>query len=272
MKIIAEIGWNHMGDMGLAEDMIISAGDSGASIVKFQYWDPKLLKNGPWDHDGRREIYNKAFLDAEKINHLIEVTENKGLNFLISVFGTKGATLMKDLGQTEIKIPSHEVANLRLLEYCASNYEYVYFSAGAATKEEVLKAVEILKEGTCDFNLMHCVSSYPCNETRINLQRINWLRTLNNSVGLSDHTQSSLVPALAVSYGVDVIEKHFTTDNSLPGRDNEFALASESFSLMVKNINEAIQANLEHGLDYQDIESDTVENYRGRWEEHDYEF
>ena len=119
---------------------------------------------------------------------------------------------------------------------------------------------------------MHCVSSYPCNAARINLQRINWLKTLNNSVGLSDHTQSSLVPALAVSYGVDVIEKHFTTDNSLPGRDNEFALESESFSLMVKNINEAIQANLEHGLDYQDIESDTVENYRGRWEEHDYEF
>ena len=44
VKIIAEIGWNHMGDDNLAEEMIKSAAESGADIVKFQYWDPKYLK------------------------------------------------------------------------------------------------------------------------------------------------------------------------------------------------------------------------------------
>ena len=41
MEIIAEIGWNHMGDMTLAEEMIIQAKKSGATTVKFQYWNPK---------------------------------------------------------------------------------------------------------------------------------------------------------------------------------------------------------------------------------------
>ena len=39
--------------------------------LKFQYWDPKHLKAGAWDEDGRREIYNKAFLTDSKIKSLI---------------------------------------------------------------------------------------------------------------------------------------------------------------------------------------------------------
>jgi len=53
IKVIAEIGWNHMGDSILAEDMIRSAAEGGANVAKFQYWDPLHLKAGPWDTDGR---------------------------------------------------------------------------------------------------------------------------------------------------------------------------------------------------------------------------
>ncbi len=67
VKVIAEIGWNHMGDIALAAEMIEAAKTSGADIVKFQYWDPKYLKKGAWDHDGRRDIYNKAALSEENL-------------------------------------------------------------------------------------------------------------------------------------------------------------------------------------------------------------
>ena len=36
IKIIAEIGWNHMGDMKLASQFINRAAMSGANICKFQ--------------------------------------------------------------------------------------------------------------------------------------------------------------------------------------------------------------------------------------------
>tara|TARA_Y100000817_G_C16471804_1_gene374045 strand:- start:102 stop:227 length:126 start_codon:yes stop_codon:yes gene_type:complete len=35
IKIIAEIGWNHMGDMDLASNMIISAAENGGYICNF---------------------------------------------------------------------------------------------------------------------------------------------------------------------------------------------------------------------------------------------
>ena len=39
---------------------------------------------------------------------------------------------------------------------------------------------------------------------------------------------------------------------------------------MSQNIKLAQDSLIDYGIDYQDIELDTVNNYRGRWEPHDY--
>ena len=44
--LIAEIGWNHLGDLNLAEKMIIEAAKNGADICKFQSRDPDDLIKG----------------------------------------------------------------------------------------------------------------------------------------------------------------------------------------------------------------------------------
>ena len=85
LQIIAEIGWNHMGDISLASQMIKSAKNAGATIVKFQFWDPSYLKKGSWDEDGRREIYNKAALSLDDIKKLQNLAEDHEVDFLISV-------------------------------------------------------------------------------------------------------------------------------------------------------------------------------------------
>ena len=59
IDIVAEIGWNHMGDMDLAEKMIVSAKNAGATYAKFQTWSVDNLKSGSWDNDGRLEIYRR---------------------------------------------------------------------------------------------------------------------------------------------------------------------------------------------------------------------
>ena len=72
VEIIAEIGWNHMGDISLAKEFIDAAKESGADYAKFQTWSVKNLKNGPWDSDGRKEIYQKAELTKEMHEELFE--------------------------------------------------------------------------------------------------------------------------------------------------------------------------------------------------------
>ncbi len=259
-----------MGDPVLAAEMISAASEAGAHVAKFQYWDPSLLKSGDWDNDGRREIYNKAALDLEKINKLEELCESSGCEFLISVFGTKGAELISRQGQGKVKIPSHETTNVKLLEFASNTFNYIYFSAGASTTSEIKHAVSVLKGGNAEFSLLHCVSSYPVKDEFSNLGRLNWLKQFGVPVGLSDHTQSTLVPAISVGLGAEIIEKHFTIDKNLPGRDNKFALNADEFKIMTESIKVAEVSIIDRGLDFQEIENDTVNNYRGRWEPDDY--
>lgn len=71
---------------------------------------------------------------------------------------------------------------------------------------------------------MRCVSSHTFESSSENLQRINCLKELCSDVGYSDHTQSLVVTAAAVSLKDTVIEKLFTSYKSLPVRDNSLAL------------------------------------------------
>lgn len=272
MEIIAEIGWNHLGDMELASKMITSAKNSGATIAKFQLWDPEIMRHGDWDKDGRIEIYKKAKLDNKNMLYLEEICKNQKIEILFSAFGSLGAERLADLNFKSIKIPSHEINNKKLIDFCSKKFEKIYLSSGASNFEEVIDAVTTLNKSSNleYFNLMHCVSSYPCEVSHINLPRLKSLKTIHSDIGLSDHTSSVVVPALSLSYGATVVEKHFTVDNNLEGRDNKFALNPDQFLRMVENINTATEATKYHGDNYQKTEEDIIQNYRGRWEPKDY--
>ena len=68
--LVAEIGWNFLGNIKLAKKLILSAKKNGADAVKFQIWNPKNLKKGPWDKDVRRELYEKYYLYKKKYTEL----------------------------------------------------------------------------------------------------------------------------------------------------------------------------------------------------------
>lgn len=265
-KVIAEIGWNFMGDMSLAKEMIVSAKKSGADIAKFQYWNPRKLKPGPWDNDGRLEIYKAAALDEDKIRLLIDHCEDSGIGFLISAFNASDANFIHSLGVKNLKIPSHEVANTKLHKFASTNFDEIYVSLGAGTTSEISEACQIYNdvEGLSWVG-MHCVSSYPCAPDQANLPRLNHLRNFCERLGYSDHTADVITPALSIAYGACVVEKHFTVDKDLPGRDNKFALDPPQFSDMVKNIRSAEKTCYDHGPGPRDVENDTIMSYRGRW-------
>ena len=61
------------------------------------------------------------------------------------------------------------------------------------------------------------------------------------------------------------IEKHFTIDHSLPGRDNKFAILPKEMNLLSKYIDNRIESLNDHGINFQEIENTSRENYRGRF-------
>ena len=80
--------------------------------------------------------------------------------------------------------------------------------------------------------ILHCVSTYPCNFENANLPRINSLKKLFKNVGYSGHCSGIYDGISSIQYGVKLIEKHFTLDQGLPGRDNKFAILPDELNTL----------------------------------------
>ena len=252
-----------MGDMDLAEKMIKSASDSGASYAKFQTWSTSRLKSGEWDNDGRRQIYEKAELSIEDHEYLIDVCKRYRIDFLSSCFSVEDARLLKNLNQRKIKIPSMEIRNHKLIEYCIGEFDYLFISTGTANKEDLGNLQRIL--GNKDSTVMHCVSSYPCNPENANLPRMKLLYEMFNDVGYSDHVSGIDASIGSLEFKATYIEKHFTIDNSLPGRDNKFAILPKQLLELTDYIKNRKLFHKNHGIDYQECETGTRIEYSGRF-------
>lgn len=271
MKIIAEIGWNHMGDVLLAEKMIVSAAKAGATHAKFQTWSVNFLKDGPWNLDGRREIYEKAQLTEEKHYLLKEICLNNNIEFLTSCFSHRQVPFISDMCD-EIKIPSTEISNEKLLQKVIENFKnkknhHVYISTGASTTNEVKNVIQEFEKNNLNFTILHCVSCYPTPEEVCNLSRINYLYSLHKNVGYSGHYDGIEDAIIAIELGATVIEKHFTIDKNLPGRDNKFALLPEDMLFLTNFIKKREKMLKSLGDEFLENEKEMRQVYRGRWDQ-----
>ena len=263
--LIAEIGWNHMGDMDLAREMIKKASENGATIAKFQTWKVSRLKPGEWDLDGRREIYNKAELSIDNHKFLLSCCKEFDIEFMSSAFSIPDAQLLLKLGCSKVKIPSFEVANYDLLKFCKLNFSKIFISTGTATKIEIEKLARLFEDFKKDLVVMHCVSAYPCEASFINLPRILKLNKYFKQVGFSDHTQGIMAAMASLKYSPVAIEKHFTIDKNLPGRDNKFAILPEELNSLSKYLEMFNDFDKDNGLDYIEQETSSRDSYRGRF-------
>tara|TARA_B100000035_G_scaffold82050_1_gene68774 strand:+ start:1779 stop:2591 length:813 start_codon:yes stop_codon:yes gene_type:complete len=263
-EIIAEIGWNHMGDMSLAEQMISEASKAGADYCKFQTWKVKNLKDGPWNNDGRLEIYNKAELSDQNHFTLVELCKKYNVKFLTSIFNVNELDFISNLSDEAIKIPSHEVYNLKLIEKSCQKFKKLFISVGACNWQEfndILKLDIDLKK----IFFMHCVSSYPLKQEHVNFPKLLKIKELHKQIGYSGHLKGIEDAIAAITFGALIVEKHFTINNDLPGRDNKFALLPHEMKTITNYRDIFVKMNIDNGLDVQECEMDIYKNYRGRW-------
>lgn len=266
--LVAEIGWNFVGDLNLAKKMIHSAKMAGADAVKFQIWDPKYLKKGPWDKDGRREIYKKAYLNKKKYLALKKYSKKKSIKCFSSAFNLEGLKLLYSARDRWIKIPSHEAYNLKLINLALKKFNKIFISVGCLKKSELKKVITLInsnKKYKKKTTLLHCVSSYPLDIKNCNFYKFHFLKKNFDDVGYSGHLQGNDDAIYALYNGATVIEKHFTTNNNLPGRDNKFALNTKQFAELnrIRKMNNHFQ--ISRGLDLQKCETEIFKKYRGRW-------
>ena len=101
---------------------------------------------------------------------------------------------------------------------------------------------------------MHCVSSYPLNMTTLISKNSIILEITFLNMDTPDTVEGIDDAIFALSYGSLAVEKHFTIDKNLPGRDNKFAILPEELKQICKYSNNCNLMRQEHGLELQDEE------------------
>lgn len=241
VKIIAEVGVNHNGNIQEAFKLITEAKRVGADAVKFQLFNAdKLEPPGP-----RRDLLKQLELTEKEHVALKLCAEKNGLEYICTPFDLESLEfLVKKLKVKTLKISSGEIGNVALLEAAKDSKCDVIFSTGMSDREAITWAWSIIPHAT----IMHCVSAYPTNIEDCNLNVITWLKDSYplSDIGFSDHSMSTVIPALAVALGAKVIEKHISLiGNWVVGQlspDHMASLRPRQFADMVFFIRQAEQA------------------------------
>lgn len=249
--IIAEAGVNHNGDEELARQLVDVAAQAGADVVKFQTFSADRLvtataakadyqRRSTSAAESQHAMLKRLELSREMHVELMERSRARGIEFLSTAFDLDSLGMLHDLGIRLFKVPSGELTNLPYLRQIGRYGGRVILSTGMASLGEIEAAIGILEQaGTprAQVTVLHCTTEYPTAMPDVNLRAMVSLReAFQVAVGYSDHTPGIEVAIGAVALGATVIEKHFTTDRTLPGPDHQASLDPSELLLMVRSI------------------------------------
>ena len=173
IKIIAEIGQNHNGDIVLAKELIGAAKDNGADIAKFQVYDAKSLfskKDNPWfDYNCSTE------LKRDDIYDLNDYCIKTGIEFGASVFDIERIKWLEDIKLKRYKVASRSVNDTKLIKSITKLNKPMIVSLGMWKGDEF----PIIKTNA-KLDFLYCISKYPTEMEDLKFSSL----TLADMVGL----------------------------------------------------------------------------------------
>ena len=243
--VIAEIGINHNGDLGIAKQMIDAAVHAGADAVKFQKRTPDVatpleqqnqMRETPWGYITYLEYRYKVEFNEEQYCEIDKYCQEKGIAWMVSIWDEPSVDFMQKFDTPAYKIPSASLTDVNLIRKARATGKPLILSSGMSTMEEIKKGVDVA--GKENLALMHCTSTYPCEPEELNLKMIETLRREfpNLPIGYSGHEVGLVPTAVAVALGACMVERHLTLDRAMWGSDQAASVEPWGFETLVKYI------------------------------------
>ena len=241
--IIGEIGINHNGNLKNALDLIRIAKNSGFDAVKFQKRTPEIttpkskaeiLRETPWGRITYLDYKKKIEFGKKEFDEINKFCKKLKIIWFASPWDIRSNDFLKKYKLKYNKIASPMLTNLKLLNHVAKQKKFTFISTGMSTIKDIEKAVKIFRKNKCPFNLMHCVSTYPCKEENLNLQLIEiYKKKFKVNIGYSGHEKSVSPSLMAVCLGATSIERHITLDRTMWGTDQAASLEQNGMRNLV---------------------------------------
>ncbi len=243
--IIAEIGINHNGSIEIAKELIDMAKDCGCNAVKFQkrtisivYSESQLqqYRESPWGKT-QRDQKEGLELTIEDYDNIDFYCKENNIEWFASSWDIPSQKLMRKYNFPHNKIASAMATNLEFISEVASEGIHTFISTGMMEIKQIDKTVDIFKKVGCEFTLLHTVSTYPSEESDLNLRCISTLKDRYNcAVGYSGHETTVSPSIVAAALGATAIERHITLDRSMYGSDQSSSLQKDGLRTLVNSI------------------------------------
>ena len=249
--VIAEIGINHNGSMEICKDLIDIATESGCDAVKFQKREIDqvytqefldLPRESPWGSTQREQKMGLEF-SAEQYKEIDKYCKEKDIDWFASAWDLKSQKFIQQFDCRHNKVASAMIVFPELLRMIAREGKHTFISTGMSTYNDIQKAVDIFREESCPFELMHTVSTYPMKIEDANLNVINTLRKkFNCDIGYSGHEVGLTVSYAAVAMGVTSLERHITLSRAMYGSDQSASIEPHGIQTLVEKVREIEKA------------------------------
>ena len=279
-KVIAEIGCNHKGDMGIAKELIkVAKIYCNADVVKLQKRNNRELLteeqyNAP--HPNPANSYgdtygaHREFLEftAEQHRELKKYCEELGIVYSTSVWDLTSAKEIASLNPELIKIPSACNNHYEMLGWLCEHYKgEIHISTGMTSQEEIEILVKFFesKGRAKDVVLYACTSGYPVPFEDVCLLEITRLKELYGNrvkeIGFSGHHLGIAVDVAAYTLGATWVERHYTLDRTWKGTDHAASLEPEGLRRLVRDlkaVNKALTYKKEDVLDIEKVQREKL--------------
>ena len=261
---IADIAANHDGDLTRALELMTLAKEAGADCAKFQHFQAAHIVSdygfrslgGQQSHQASWsksvfEVYEDAAVDWDWTAKLAAHAKAIEIEFMSAPYDLAAVTHL-DPYLSAFKVGSGDINWLEELQFIADIGKPVLIAAGAASLDDVKRAMDLLTAAGVPIVLMQCNTNYTGsieNVQYVNLRVLSQFALLypNVTLGLSDHTPGHVTVLGAVTLGARVVEKHFTDDTLRVGPDHGFSLDPTSWRAMV-NDTRMLEAALGTGI------------------------
>jgi N-acetylneuraminate synthase len=230
---IAEIGINHNGDLNITKSLIDNAKKAGFDAVKFQKRDIETVyskeildtpRESQWGSTTREQKLGLEF-DKNDYDEIDSYCKEKDIKWFASAWDLKSLEFLDQYNLKYQKIASAMIVDRNFLKQVAKRGSYTFISTGMSTMHEIDEAVKIFREENCEFELMHCVSTYPMKVEYANLLTIQDLKNkFKCKVGYSGHESGLAVSYAASMMEISSLERHITLDRSMYGSDQAASL------------------------------------------------
>ncbi|MFC4255553.1 N-acetylneuraminate synthase [Altererythrobacter xixiisoli] len=273
VKVIAEVGCNHKGDMEIAKELIrVAAIYAKADVVKFQKRNNRELLTeeqyntphpNPANSYGDTYGAHREFLEFSVDQHreLMAECEKNGIIYSTSVWDVTSAREIASLNPVLIKVPSACNLHFEMLGVLADEYSgEIHLSLGMTTKEEEDQIVDFfVQRGRAkDVVLYSCTSGYPVAFDELCLLEITRLREkfgeVVKAIAFSGHHLGIAADMAAVALGSEWIERHVTIDRTWKGTDHAASLEPDGLRRLVRDARAVSKALTYKQSDILDIE------------------